>query len=63
MLARCIELTSVEQVSGDVSRFLAYGSAATEDGVLAGTVISARWRGWSCATTRSVPGATYGHGW
>ncbi len=45
MLARCTELTRVERVSDDVSRFLAYGSAATGDAVLAGIPAVARWRG------------------
>lgn len=45
ILARCVELTSVRQVNRDMSRFLAYDEAVTEDGVLAGTVVSARWRG------------------
>ena len=45
ILARCVELTSVQQVSSDVSRFLGYDNAVTEDRVLASTVISARWRG------------------
>ena len=36
MLARCTQLARVEHASDDVSRFLAYGSAATEDAVLAG---------------------------
>ena len=34
ILARCVELTSVQQVSSDVSRFLGYDDAVTEDGVL-----------------------------
>ena len=45
ILVRCVELASMRQVSSDVSRFLAYDDAATEDRILAGTVISARWRG------------------
>jgi len=45
MLARCAQLTRVERVSDDVSRFLAYGSAATEDAVLAGIPAVAHWRG------------------
>ena len=45
ILARCVGLTSVRQVSIDVSRFLAYDDAVTEDRVLADTVVSARWRG------------------
>jgi len=34
ILARCTQLARVEHASDDVSRFLAYGSAATEDAVL-----------------------------
>jgi hypothetical protein len=45
IVARCVELTSVRQLSSDVSRFLAFGGAVTEDRVLADTVVSARWRG------------------
>jgi hypothetical protein len=45
MLARCTQLTRVEHASDDVSEFLAYGSAATEDAVLAGIPAVARWRG------------------
>ena len=45
ILARCTELTSIQHVSEDISRFLAYDEAVTEDRVLAGTVVSARWRG------------------
>jgi hypothetical protein len=45
MLARCTQLTRVERASDDVSRFLAYGSAATEDAVLAGMPAVACWRG------------------
>ena len=45
MLARCIQLTRVEHASDDVSRFLAYGSAATEDAVLADIPAVAHWRG------------------
>jgi hypothetical protein len=45
ILARCVELASMQRFSSEVSRFLAYDDAVTEDRVLAGTVISARWRG------------------
>jgi hypothetical protein len=45
MLARCTQLARVEHASDDVSEFLAYGSAATEDAVLAGIPAAARWRG------------------
>jgi len=45
MLARCTQLTRVERASDDVSRFLAYGSAATEDAVLADIPAVAYWRG------------------
>jgi len=45
MLARCTQLARVEHASDDVSRFLAYGSAATEDAILAGIPAVARWRG------------------
>ena len=45
ILARCTELTSIQHVSEDISRFLAYDEAVTEDRVLAGIVVSARWRG------------------
>jgi hypothetical protein len=58
ILARYVELTSVQQVSRDVSPFLAYGDAVTEDRVLAGTVISVRWRDL-CAITRSAPGGLW----
>lgn len=45
MVARCTQLTRVEHASDDVSRFLAYGSAATEDAVLAVIPAVAHWRG------------------
>lgn len=45
ILTRCVELTSVQQASIDVARFLAYDEAVTEDRVLTCTAVSARWRG------------------
>jgi len=45
ILARCVEFSGVHQVSSDVPRFLVYDKAATEDPVLTGTPVSARWRG------------------
>ncbi len=45
MLARCTQLTRVEHASDDVSEFVAYGSAATQDAVLGGIPAVARWRG------------------
>jgi hypothetical protein len=45
MVARCIQLTRVEHVGDDVSRFLAYGGAAIEDTGLDDIPAVARWRG------------------
>lgn len=45
MLARCTQISRVEHVSDDVSRFIAYGSAAAEDAVLAEIPAVGRWRG------------------
>lgn len=45
IIARCLQLSSVRQVSDNVSRFLAYDDALSEDSVLAGSVITAQWRG------------------
>lgn len=45
IVARCVELTSVKQVSRDVSRVLAYGDESAEDPFLASSVIAAQWRG------------------
>lgn len=45
MLARCIQLTSVQRVSDDVWPFLAYSAEAAEDSVLRAMDTTAEWRG------------------
>jgi hypothetical protein len=45
VLARCIQLTEVQEVSQDVPRFLAADSVVNSDSVLNGTLITAQWRG------------------
>ena len=45
MIARSIQLTSVQRVTRDISPFLAYAVEATEDAVLGSMDIAAEWRG------------------
>jgi hypothetical protein len=45
MFTRCVELAGIRQASKDLAGFLAYDDAVTQDRVLAGSVVSARWRG------------------
>ncbi|GAB3137194.1 hypothetical protein GCM10027290_02480 [Micromonospora sonneratiae] len=45
MIARCLQLTEVYQVSTDVSQFVAYAPESFEDRVLTSLDLTAEWRG------------------